>query len=251
MLVYFYRLKVKDCFSLSLASKFGETPTTLFDMKSTYTFVMIDSIIEYTTTDEYWGVKPLEFNRYFENYSRRRSKPSGYLNTQIDTWDRDINEFGSIKLVDVKPKAGVEWLNTTKIEVFDAVTSKNITLWDMMTESMKVKKVKMMQKYMMFNQTTYTSFMFNTELRGLCGSDISAIYVEKSTINIQGSKFDDCYAELDADFGSTILLTGQSTAIFNNTEFTNNLSRQGGAVYAKDASKMSIYNSFFKDNKVE
>jgi len=32
--------------------------------------------------------------------------------------------------------------------------------------------------------------------------------VEKSKINIQGSTFDDCYAELDADFGSTILLTG-------------------------------------------
>ena len=99
---------------------------------------MIDTKIEYTTSDELWGVKPLEFNRYFESYSRRRSKPSGYLNVDSNFWDRDINEHGAIKLLNVKP-GNVLWLNTTTIVDEGPLISTSLSLWDMMKKSMQTR----------------------------------------------------------------------------------------------------------------
>lgn len=75
--------------------------------------------------------------------------------------------------------------------------------------------------------------------------------MENSEINVYGATFDDCYAELDASFGTTILLTSKSKGVFNATQFTNNFSLQGGAIYAKDGSQLSIYDSDFIGNEVQ
>jgi len=69
---FFKKMYVLDSYGVTLDSvKYPLISTnTLFDMRRTYGFVMVDSEVTYTKDAEYWGVKPFKFDRYFKAYSR-------------------------------------------------------------------------------------------------------------------------------------------------------------------------------------
>lgn len=98
----------------------------------------------------------------------------------------------------------------------------SLTLLD---ASISMRRMNLLKKFMNMNITTVTSFIYKSEFKGICGADVSTLYVSNSDLQIHSSVFEDCYAEPDAALGSTVLLTSLASALVNNTEFTRNLGK--------------------------
>ena len=123
----------------------------------------------------------------------------------------------------------MSWLNDTLIEVEGLYKTEYVKLWDMLDDSLTLldasiamRRMNLLKKFMNMNITTVTSFIYKSEFKGICGADVSTLYVSTSDLQIHSSVFEDCYVEPDAALGSTVLLTNLASALVNNTEFSRN-----------------------------
>lgn len=214
---FFYNMYVLDSFGVTLdTTKYSSIVTnTLFSFTNTYNYVMVNSRITYTKNNPYWGVKPLKFDRNFEFYSRVRSRLTGYLNTDYDTFLGDTNDYGVVRLESVK---------NTKPLLFNTtlVTNDNgelVRLWTMLEDTLDLRQLDME------NITKLTSFVMNTTFEHVCGNEVSAIFVDRTTVKVHTSKIKGCYSEFDAPLGSTVVLQNGARGVFNLTYFEDNESR--------------------------
>ena len=107
-----------------------------------------------------------------------------------------------------------------------------------------------------FITTLANTTITNTTFKNNKGFDGNAIYYyakEDSTLKITDSLFDsnNCLEEGSLwGYGGALLLYTNSSVIINNTEFTNNIAQQGGAIkfVGSSASNLEIDNSVFTGN---
>ena len=155
MHAFFYNMYVQDSFGVTLNAEqypaYSDT-NALFQMQDTFAFVMVHSRITYTLLNPYWGVNPLSFDRYFEFWSRARSRLSGYLNVASSTWEGDINEQGVIKLENIKNN-DAKILNSTLVQNDDGSYT---NLWDMIKDTLEIREL------VMEDNTNFTSFIQNS-----------------------------------------------------------------------------------------
>jgi len=73
------------------------------------------------------------------------------------------------------------------IEVENTFNVEYVKLWDMLDDSLtlldasiSMRRMHLLKKFMNMNITTVTSFIYKSEFKGICGADVSTLYVSKS-----------------------------------------------------------------------